>query len=93
MEALVGKFLDEMSKSERNATKLRLESERLRKGMVPHWTRFWKLHSGDVGHAYMNLYTEARRISPYYTGHYDGIYYTVSVPLQIILIGLLIWRW
>lgn len=60
----------------RNVKKLGSEWRASKIGMQPHWRRFWS--EPDV-HAYVNLFVESRRISPYLWGHVDAVLYPVVI--------------
>lgn len=60
-----------------NWKKIKTEYRLLRKSMKPHVRRFVESFKNprDITHAYVNLFVESRRISPYLTGHIDGVLY------------------
>lgn len=58
---------------EKNLDKLWKETIKVHHGMKPHWVRFFK-RPWDT-HTYVNLFVEARRLSPYLLGHIDAIFY------------------
>lgn len=53
----------------RDIAKLRVEYGLMADIMKPHWRR-WRRRPWDT-HAYVNLWVESRRASPYLTGHVD----------------------
>lgn len=69
----------------RNVAKLLEEGKIWYVAMGPHWKRFFKSltpkHWDDFFHAYVNLYVESNRASPYFVGHMEA----VAVPLGVIL--------
>lgn len=69
---------------EKNIHKFKLELAKLKEEMKPHLVRFFK--SPLDGHSYVNLFVEARRCSPYLTGHIDAFLYPllVAIPLAMI---------
>ena len=71
---------------ERDVLKLGAEGKKLYKEMKPHWRRFLRsfLKPSDLGHAFVNLFVEANRISPYFTGHLDAI--TLAVALVSVVL-------
>jgi len=58
----------------RDWKKLKLEWALMQDVMRPHWAR-WRRKPLDT-HAYVNLFVESRRASPYLTGHVDAWMYT-----------------
>ena len=70
--------------AERNIFKFKSEWAKLSEEMKPHWKRFFS--SPFDGHSYINLFVEARRCSPYLTGHIDAFLYPllVAIPLAMI---------
>jgi hypothetical protein len=62
----------------RNIAKIKSEWSESRAYMVPHWDRF--LHKPDT-HAYVNLFVESRRHSPYLWGHVDALLYPIIIVL------------
>jgi len=54
-------------------------------GMKPHYKRLFAWNPKDVAHAYVNLFVESRRISPYFMGHVDSLFYPVLIGLCIYL--------
>lgn len=69
----------------RNIDKFKKEYAKLVKEMKPHWARFFKRPFD--GHSYINLFVEARRTSPYLTGHIDAVLYP---SLSLLLIYILV---
>lgn len=67
---------------EKNIDKLSKEWARTREHLKPEWQRFLK-RPWDT-HTYVNLFVEARRASPYFSGHVDAVLY----PVLIILAAL-----
>ena len=69
--------------SQKNIEKFQEEWLILRIGMRPHWKRY-KENIFNT-HSFVNLFVEARRLSPYITGHVDCILY----PTLLLLICLI----
>lgn len=67
---------------EKNIDKFKKEWAKLSVEMKPHWKRYFKNPLNL--HSYVNLFVEARRSSPYLTGHIDSVLY----PALIICILL-----
>lgn len=65
---------------EKNIDKFKKEYAKLKSGMREHWER---LKKDKDSHAYVNIFVEAMRISPYLIGHIDAVMYPV------LLIGLI----
>jgi len=68
----------------RNFNKLRSEWRYVNRVMGPHWERFFR-HPDS--HAYVNLFVEARRASPYLFGHIDAVLY----PCLLVAFAYVIW--
>jgi hypothetical protein len=67
---------------EKNIDKLSKEWARTREYLKPEWQRFLK--TPWDGHSYVNLFVEARRVSPYLSGHVDAIMYPVLIILATV---------
>lgn len=67
----------------RNAVKLKEEFKHMSKFMGEDWKRWFKA-PWDM-HAYVNLFVESRRLSPYFTGHVDAVLYPVLLGIIWIL--------
>lgn len=68
---------EDLDGAEKNWHKFKKEYAKLNTEMKPHWARFFK--SPFDGHSFVNLFVEARRISPYLTGHIDAVLYPVLI--------------
>ena len=66
---------------EKNVEKYKEEWAKVSQEMKPHWKRFFK--SPLDTHSYVNLFVEARRVSPYLTGHIDAILYPIMIGLIV----------
>lgn len=66
---------------EKNIDKLSKEWARTRENLKPEWQRF--LNRPWDTHTYVNLFVEARRVSPYFSGHVDAVVYPVLIILAI----------
>jgi hypothetical protein len=67
----------------KNLEKLQIEWEDMRVLMRPHIAR-WKKAPWNM-HSYVNLFVEARRISPYLVGHVDAVLYPILISSSILL--------
>ena len=65
----------------RNLVKMREETRMLHRFMGPHLKR-WLKKPWD-SHAYVNLFVESRRLTPYLIGHIDAVLY----PLLAIMLA------
>lgn len=72
-------FLD---KAKTNIRKMKVELQKLSVEMPVHIDR-WVERPWDA-HAFVNLFVEARRISPYLTGHVDAVLYPLLVVTNVI---------
>lgn len=70
----------------RDWKKLRMEWALMQDIMKVHWKR-WIRKPWDT-HAYVNLFVESRRASPYLTGHVDAILYTFLVMYGVYKVFL-----
>lgn len=64
----------------RNFVKLGDEGILLMEGMKEHYAR---AREDKDSHGYVNLFVEARRISPYFIGHVDAVLYPIMVTTII----------
>lgn len=69
---------------ERNIWKLRSEWRHVQQVMQPHCQRFFRRPDS---HAYVNLFVEARRASPYLFGHIDAVLY----PVLMVALAYAVW--
>jgi hypothetical protein len=67
---------------ERNVIKLSAETKRWWEESKEHRLR-WLKKPWDM-HAYVNMYVESRRISPYLTGHVDAILYPAVLVAAVV---------
>lgn len=67
---------------EKNIAKFKSEWIKTREHLGPEWQRFLK-RPWDT-HTYVNLLVEARRVSPYLSGHIDAVLYPVLIILAIV---------
>lgn len=67
---------------EKNIDKLKKEWVKTREHLKPEWQRFLK-RPWDT-HTYVNLFVEARRVSPYLTGHVDAVLYLALIILAVV---------
>ena len=67
----------------RNWRKLQEEWRYTKKRTGEHWER-WAKKPWDL-HAYVNLYVETRRASPYLMGHIDSVLYPALVGACLYL--------
>ena len=76
---------DPIERAKNNIEKLDEHTDLTNEGMKPHWKR-WLKAPWDV-HAYVNLFVESRRLSPYLMGHIDAVLY----PILVGLIGYVVY--
>lgn len=67
---------------EKNLDKLRKEWIKTRDALLPEWRRFLK--NPFDGHTYVNLFVEARRVSPYFSGHVDAMLYPLLIFVALV---------
>lgn len=67
---------------EKNIDKMKKEWSKVKEVLVPEWKRFLK--SPFDTHSYVNLFVEARRVSPYFTGHVDAMFYPCIIVIAVV---------
>lgn len=72
---------EDLDGAAKNWAKFKSECAKLKLALKPEWARFFK--SPWDGHSYVNLFVEARRCSPYLTGHIDAVLYPVLIALAL----------